>query len=177
MSGATRKDEKSYVRRNVAILVLAGAVVFLGWYGWSRMAPYRRGLAAPEEKADASQPQFGPPPPEEREERMAQMMNELDLTEEQKKQIEALGTPEPGSGAGSGQRREQMARILTPEQMVKFDAGRGQRMQQKLGESKRYLSPEGYQTVKERMERRQAQGGQFRGAGGGGGQGQGKKAP
>jgi Spy/CpxP family protein refolding chaperone len=175
MRGATGKDEKSSVRRNVAILALAGAVVFLGWYGWSRMAPYRRGLTAPEQQTAASQPQFGPPSPEEREQRMAEMMGQLDLTEQQKKQIEALGTPEPGTGSGSGQRREQMARILTPEQMAKFDGGRSQRMQQKLGESKRYLSPQDYQTMKERMERRKQQGGEFRGGGGGGGQG--KKAP
>ncbi|MCX7014496.1 MAG: hypothetical protein NTW86_18425 [Candidatus Sumerlaeota bacterium] len=173
MSGASRGNEGAYSRRNLAIVALACAVILLAWYAWNRLTPYRRGLPADEAQTSASQPAFGPPSPEEREERMAGMMNQLNLSEEQKRQIEALGPPQPD--AGPGQRREQMARILTSEQLAKFDGGRSQRMQQKLAESKRYLSPQGYQELKERMERRYEQGGEFWGAGEG--QGQGKKAP
>jgi len=174
---AGSEGEKKKFGPGAALLVIVAAILLIGWVGWTRISLYSKGLPEPSApvasagaqpgagaSAHAPAPSFNPPTEAERAERQKEMMAALNLNEEQRKKIEALEMP--GMGEGGGERREQMASILTAEQMKTYDSIRSQRMQQKLGDSRRYLSQKDFQELKSRMENRMSQGGEFHGGGG-----------
>jgi Spy/CpxP family protein refolding chaperone len=101
--------------------------------------------------------EFGPPSPEMRAAMRNQMFATLNLTDEQRAQIEALG--EPGQGGNPREHFEKMREILTPEQREQMGAVREQHMAQmmsrRLEEARKTLPESEVQKLEQKMKERQ----------------------
>ena len=172
--------------RKLGIVVLIAAMVGMGYYGWTTYSRYTHGLppnqnqtpgamgpGGPRMNAAGARP--GPPSPEQRRERMNQMMRELNLSGEQRAQMDKLWEgPPPDSREARQERRQTMEQILTPEQQQQARQMMRQGMQRRLDRARQTLSPKDFATLERRIQDRmdgRRGGGGFGGRGGGGGRG------
>jgi len=149
-------------------MAIAGAVVVIagvGWYVWSTYARYQRGLGPKAASRQAETPggqqpfsaMMGPPSPEEREARLNQAVDEAGFTGGQKEKIKQI--PRPQGPEDMRKFQEELAKVATPQQMEKLKENMRKRMEERLGELKKTLSPKDYEDLRKRMEERIKQGG------------------
>ena len=150
----------------VAIIAIAGSVLFV----WATVSRYG-GLPPKEEDPRVSSARPGGPmggmggvrpnpgerrdgPPgrpsaEERQERFGRMMDNLNLTAEQREKVEAL-QDKPWQ-----ERRGAMREILTPEQQQQMRQTMRQGAGRRLERFRNVLSPNDFEDLQKRFERRQ----------------------
>ncbi|MCA9439924.1 MAG: hypothetical protein KC964_03895 [Candidatus Omnitrophica bacterium] len=181
------KEKKHTSKWPLLILALI-AIVATAVYSGSQYYRFNQGI--PEDR-----PEFGPPGPrgdrdgggrgrgdwrapseEERQQRMQEMAQELNLTPDQQNQIrDIMSQPWEGGPENRGQRMQQVQSVLTPEQQEKahtmFESRMRQRMddhmQRRLNEAKKSLPPKEVKALEEQMKERRKQMEQRRRQGGG----------
>ncbi len=161
----------------IPILIPIILLIVIGFYCWSIIGKYNKGIPpaedevrqlgpgaeerrnrSPENRTFDRREERSRPSPEEIQQRMNEALTRLDLTEQQKQQLENL--PVPSSPEQFRQRREELEKILTPEQMERFRRTRGARRDQRMREMMSRLSPQDQHALQERFEQRQAQRGE-----------------
>lgn len=146
----TRAIPKSNRGKLLAAVLLLGTGVGFAWLQVSRQRP-----SAPDDAFIAQGPVRVTR--EERDQMREQMLADLDLTPEQRAQIEKDAPPmQEFSFQGMQQRREAMEKILTPQQMEKLHASMQSRMRERLQKDLERL-PEGerekfMEKLEERMQ-------------------------
>jgi Spy/CpxP family protein refolding chaperone len=157
-------SRSSKILTAIACLVLVGALGYI----WVSYAAFAGGMEAPEGRAVAhgEGPRMGAGGGGgEPGERLQQIAEELDLTAEQKAQLDAAREQLHASGEfRPGMMREQMEAILTPEQRAKaqehFSSRSGewqQRMAAREQEARETLSPEDFKVWQQKRDARAAQ--------------------
>ncbi len=152
------------------VFLLIPVVLVIGWYCWSIYDKYQGGIEPPRPQSeprrqanadvprgepgrrDGGREQRGRPSPEQMRERMKEMFEELNLTEEQKQQIEKIQPPT--NKEDFRQVRQKMEEILTEEQQEQLRQRMRRGKQGKRGEVMSRLSPEDQQALQARFERR-----------------------
>lgn len=154
---------KLYAALLLFIVTFAGAALYIR----GRTAP-----PSPENASRADNPERGgrpePPTPEEREEMFKSTMNQLNLTQDQQKQIEKLGPPPFMAGRRGdrdednretrrqefGEWREKMGEILTEEQQEKLRSQMRRRFSERRNQVMERLSPQDQEALRRRFENR-----------------------
>ena len=162
----TKPTQSSNTKKMLVGLALACGLMGIGYYAWSTLHQYSAGLPPEptEQTASVTSRPMRPPSPEEMRQNFTKMLGQLNLNDDQQKQIDALmNQGMPTSREEFQSRREQLESILTPEQNEQLHQAFRQRMNQRMEEARQKLSPEDFKALQKRMEERRAR---FQGGGG-----------
>ncbi len=151
------------------VLIVAG----VGWYCWSTYNRYHKGIPehqTPLPQALQQNPAKSPmqnsaiPSPRQRRELLARLLDELNLTKKQKQQLLKLGPPK--GPEDFPRRREHLQKILTPEQMKRFQnltrAHVGRQMNNEMNRALKHLGPKAQEAFLRRVQKRMESRGAFR---------------
>jgi Spy/CpxP family protein refolding chaperone len=147
----------------IKIVLLILLIFGLGWVSWSLYAKYNPKPARP--TGDLLD---GPPSPEQRRAQMLEIMNQLKLSDDQQRKMNALWAKgDPTTPEEWRDRMNAMRNLTTPEQQDQFRQIMASRMAQRMERVHRMLSPQDFAAYQKRIMAR------MQGRGGGGGRGSG----
>ena len=137
-------------------------IILTGWMSWGTFSRYTRGLPPKpvgqnKEFAQASQcgRMNGLPSYEQRKVIAEQMMNEIKLSDEQKRRVrEIMARGEPKTDEERRARIKEMEKITTSEQQAQFRQLIMQRVQARMERARKTLSPQDFSTLQQRVAQR-----------------------